>query len=343
MPIEIISDGLYLSYFQVIILFLFCKHKSKVKIVVFLCYSASIITSILLSSDVVLTSLVNPILTGLALIIFIDDKNQLEMIKNGIYISAIGNTIFLLILAYQKDINSIFILLTSRDWAVAEMPYFGNGLAMLFSAAMLLAFRENKIKLAVIFFIGGLLTTSRIPILVFAILLILSIFRIFKIRIILLLIVVGIFLIFSLIFSDFGFIELSRDQADLLLSRMSTTEDRQDVYELAIAQMYNHPFFGAGSQKLDFYEHAHNSYLQVIYKYGIVTFPFWIFLIYLAFFKNLKFLRNIDFILFFLIISSSQIGLQNPNLVLVIVVYRQILRDNALNKVDRINQVSALS
>ncbi len=324
MPIEIFYDGLYLSYFQIIILLFFTKRISKIAFLIFLGFLWSVLISVIRSDAVQLTTIINPILIGVALILTIQDKNQLHSIKLGIYFAAIGNTFALLFLAYHKNITNIFVLMGSRVWAIPEIPYFGNGLAMLFSAAMIFAYKENKYKLLFFLFIGGLLTTSRIPIFIFLLLIFFLVIRAIKLNIFYGLIIF-IFTTASIIsIQNPEFFNISTAEMDSISARISTTEDRIEVYHLALSQIYEHPFFGIGSTKLDYYEHAHNSYLQIALKFGIVGFILWIILVYLAFFKNSIISENIGFLLLFLIISTSQIGLLNPNLVLMLLIYRWI-------------------
>ena len=100
MPIELGVNGLFLAYFQIILLFIFSKKISKIKIIVYLGYCSLVLISTMIGDDIRLTSLLNPIAIGLALIINIKDKNQSRMIKNGLYISAAANTFFLIYLFF---------------------------------------------------------------------------------------------------------------------------------------------------------------------------------------------------------------------------------------------------
>jgi hypothetical protein len=325
MPIELGYSGLYLGYFQIIILFFLSYKIAKIKIIVYLGYCSLVLISTMVGNDATLTSLINPIVTGLVLIVNIKDKNQYSMIKNGVYISAATNAIFLIYLLSNSGIGSLYLLLTTRTWAIEAVPYFGNGLAMLFSMAMLIASKEGKLTLVLLFFIGGLLTTSRIPLLTMAIILIFYIIRSINIKNIWVLVgLLSLLAFFAPKFDTILFQELK--------GRFFQTSDRQEVYSLGLSKIYENPFFGAGSEKLEFFEHTHNSYLQVAYKSGGGALFLWLLLIYFAYFKKLKFSKNIEFILVFSIISLTQIGLQNPNLLIVLAVYYCLFSENDANK-----------
>lgn len=326
MPIEVLVDGLYLSYFQIVILFLCCGYTSNLNITLLFIYLFFVTLSIMSGFSVELTSLVNPFLTGIALVTSIKDINKIKMVNIGLYLSAIINGVYLCFLAYKNNLNNIFTLLSSRVWAVEQVPYFGNGLAMLFAATMLLAFIERKYFILSIAFIGGVLTTSRIPQLFFLVIIGSFMLRNLISKPFNTFVLMGFATLFFISLSSLNFFDLSPGQIDLLKSRFSEADDRFEVYQLTLTEIINNPFLGVGSTKLYYYEHSHNSYIQVLYKYGLFALFVWLFLLYLVFFKNLKWLNNIEFIIFFLIISVSQIGLQNPNLLLVILMIRQTIR-----------------
>lgn len=333
-PIEIGAEGLFLGYFQIIILFILSKNISKTSIFLYLIFCLLVCFSTMIGNDIRLTSLVNPLIIGLALIVNIKDKNQSTMIKNGLYISAAANSFFLMYLFSQENIGSLYSLLTQRNWASDSMFYFGNGLGATFSLAMLFASKEGKIKLVLLFFIGGLLTTSRVPLAIMAILSTFYIIRNINIKHILAIAIVGLLTLlgfFTQIF-DFG----SFNELDGIVKRLTGFADRQDVYNQALSKAYENPFIGLGSEKLEYFGHTHNSYLQIFYSYGLFAFICWLLLIYSAFFKKLIFSKNIDFILSFFVISFFQIGLLNPNLLLILIVYYCYFSENNASKFKKI-------
>ena len=320
-PFEIGVEGLYVSYFLIPFLLFNSCAPSRFQFSIFLCYVAFVIVSISFGLNPEFTSFVNPILIAICLISRIENQVKLESIKFGLYTSAIITSAFLIWLAYQKEINSIFILMTSREWALPEVPFFGNGLAMLFSIAMMFAYKEKKYFLLFVFFLGGLLTTSRVPMLYFACLSLVFLKSKFKANLFSVLFFSFIIVLVFFILNSYELLGMSQGQLDLLQSRFETTEDREEVYQIAAQQISNHLLFGSGSEKLYYYEHAHNSYVQSLYKYGIFAFLSWLSLLCIAFFKKTNQSIDVSFLLLFLIVSLSQIGLQNPNVIVLFVIY----------------------
>jgi O-antigen ligase len=120
------------------------------------------------------------------------------------------------------------------------------------------------------------------------------------------------------------------DQADGIVSRITYAGDRSHVYTLALSNIVENPMLGAGSKNLEYFVHAHNSYLQIAYKYGFFALVSWFLLVYLAFFRNLILFKHIDFILIFGLVSFFQIGLLNSNLVMLLILYCRFFSDKKL-------------
>jgi O-antigen ligase len=136
-----------------------------------------------------------------------------------------------------------------------------------------------------------------------------------------------IFILFlCLLFLQLGFESniistLSENDLDAMYARLSYADDRAEVFNAALLNLYDNPFFGIGSEKLDFYEHAHNSYLQVAQKFGGYGLIVFLSLVYVAIFRNLSLAGNWLFVALFLIVTSMQIGLLYPNFLILIKVY----------------------
>ena len=327
MPLEI-TEGLFVGYFQVIILFILSNRISKIRLLLYLFFSSVVIFSTVLGDDARLTSLVNPLVIGLAFMSNIRSENRSTMIKKGIYISAAANSFFLLYLLSQANISTLYAVLTSRTWAVESMPWFGNGLAMSFSMAMLLASKDGKNKLLLLLFIGGILTTSRMPILSMAVILLVYVGKNIKFNHLWKVVIIGILisLAYMVIVNDTDL----ADQADGIVSRVAYAADRNHVYTLTLSKIAENPMFGAGSENLEYFGHAHNSYLQIAYRYGFFALASWLLLVYLAFFRNLILFKHIDFILIFGLVSFFQIGLLNSNLVMLLILYCRFFSDKKL-------------
>ena len=120
--------------------------------------------------------------------------------------------------------------------------------------------------------------------------------------------------------------------------RINKTSDREEVYKIALSSFRDNPFFGTGAIKIEYFEHAHNSYLHVVSRYGIFAFLLWIALVYRAYFRGIHMRKNIDFILIFIVLSMSQIGLQSPNVLAVFTILRYFLQYRPMNHKNTIYQ-----
>lgn len=327
-PIEL-ADGLFLAYFQILVLFFLSKKISKVKFSIFSLYCLIVVLSITLGDEIRLTSIINPILIGMALLINIRSEYMSAMIIKGIYISAIAHTFLLLYVFSTADIATLYGILTTRDWASDVIPYFGNGLAMSFSLAMLFAAKDRNWKLLLILFIGGVLTTSRVPIFSVAIISFFFVARSISFKNLMNIIFIGFLVSFTFItlFTNYNLAE----QVEGILYRFTYASDRFDVYLVVLSEIVENPILGAGSKKLDYFFHAHNSYLQVAYKYGVFAFALWFFLIYLSLLRGLMSFKFIEYILVFILLSFFQIGLLNPSLILQLIVFRYFYSKKNLN------------
>jgi O-antigen ligase len=324
LPLEIVYDGLWLSYLLIVIVFLCVGIKDLRIFILFLVYSACLCLSTLMGVFDGITSIINPIFTALILTVGPIDRKHLAIIINGIYFAAVTCVLHMVYVANQLDLfSSLFVMLTSREWGVGTVVGFGNGLAIIFSLLMLYAYRQAKYFLICIFFVGGVLTTSRIPFAALGIVFVSFILDAIKTRKINYIFFLSVVMIF---FASFYLLigSLQDSELSILEARLSTSEDRVDVYSLAWNSFFDNPIFGIGAEKLPDFEHAHNSYLQVLSKYGIVGFICWIALWYYSFLKDVNIFRNKDFIMLMLVISLFQIGLHNPNAMLLIVLYHSM-------------------
>lgn len=335
-PLEIYYDGLWFAYFQIIFLFVLVGGVNRVKAIVFMLWCTLILLSTLLNNFDGLQSIVNPALIGLLMIIGRPVDRVLKSILAGLYAMSVLYVYWMIQALRGLDITSLFMVLTSRDWGVGVIPGFGNGLAIIFSLLMMFAYRQEKYLLMFALFAGGVMTTSRIPFVVMSLITFFIIIKKSDIRSKSILFFVIFSLVVASVFSSF-FPESS--EITLLEERAGTTEDRFEVYDLAISKFMQHPLIGIGAEKLPMYEHAHNSYLQVLLKYGVLGFFVWIFLWYLSFFRGFKFVYNLDFIFVFILISASQIGLLNPNALLLIMLFKWIFLSEKINQFKGMSSV----
>lgn len=319
MPLEL-TDGLFFSYFLIILLLFTGFRKFDQTTFIFVVSLIAIyFLSSLLASELRLTSLINPVLSALVFLIPKHDDLINRMIKKGIYFSASFTSIVLIWGLNQEGLTSIYTIFTQRDWGLNYLPYYGNGLALLLSIAMIFAIKDKFYKLFILFTVGAILTTSRTPIVVFFITMLFGFISNLSIRTVLNTLMIIVPLIAIVIFYI-----LSLPLAEELLglqSRLFYSSDRVLVWNEALNSISENLFFGVGAAKLPFYDHAHNSFLQVIFKYGIFAFILWSIMIYKTFISTISFKKNLDFVLVLLLIGTIQIGLHNPNVLLMLLFF----------------------
>jgi O-antigen ligase len=320
-PFEFLYDGLWLAYIQIAIIFCLSAKIKMLNVWIFFTWTAIVIISTLMSDFTGLQTLVNPIFTGLMLIAGDLKRRTSQIILNGIYTSALIYTFYMIYLALELDITSLFILMSSREWALDRVVGFGNGLAILFALVMIFSFKQKKYIMMMLFFIGGIFTTSRIPFIALTIIILGFFYNSTELHIKIRVITTLVVLLTAALATD---VMPNESEFIALEARFSTTDDRVDVYNLAWKHFEDNPFLGIGGAKLPEYDHAHNSYVQVLTKYGVIGFLIWILMWYVAYLKNINIKENLNFMLIFLIISTSQIGLQNPNALILIILYRWI-------------------
>jgi len=321
-PIDL-AEGLFFAYFQIIFLFLITKKLSELKLILVLFYVSIVLVSTFYGSDQRLVSLINPTMLALVFLIEFKDSEKINLIFKGMYFSLTLLSIYMIYLFSKIGFTSYYALLNSREWASDDVSFFGNGLAILISFLFVKATKESKYIYALLFFVVGVLTTSRIPIytaffiLIFYLIKSLGSFT----NIMRFILLTTLILIFA---SYTGLIE----ELSSLSERILGTSDRVDVYTLAFNTFLDNPFLGIGAERLPYFLHAHNSYLQVLVKYGIFAFIIWLTLIYFVFFTGYKYFSNLDFIFTFFIISMAQIGLHHPNAILIILLYVSYLQSS---------------
>lgn len=180
LPFEVFSAGLFLAYPLIIVLVASSVEVSKVRLVLFFLYTTLVVASTLAGEDQRITALINPILVAILFAIDFSDKRKIDLIFLGVYYSLAITSIYLIFILYQKGFASIYSLMTTRDWAEQEVSFLGNGFAILVSLAMVLATKKSNYLFLFIFFVAGILTTSRMPLLTSVILLVFYSFKTLK-------------------------------------------------------------------------------------------------------------------------------------------------------------------
>jgi len=313
-PFEILSEGLYFAYLQGAFLMWYSKVPNIKNLVIFFAYCACVCISILLSADPTIASIVNPILIALLLLMNEIEERILRCLKLGILCSACVVSLYLIYLLYQKGLNTFAALMIDREWAIDKIFFFGNGLAVLLVLGMMFAFKTDMYSIFVLLFVGAALTTSRIPFLA-SILIIPGYFL--KAGGVRKAIIVSISILVVAFFSGDSIYEYFSDVSSLA-ERVTFADDRIDVYKNVFDSIYDHPFFGVGSNKLNFYEHAHNSYLQILYKYGFFSLILFIDLVWYGVISGLLSNREYAIILVIFVCTATQVALLSPNFLIVL-------------------------
>ena len=318
-PFEFFFDGLFFAYFQGVLLLFLSRNLKAINLALFSLYLVCILISVSLGSNPMLVSLINPIMIGAILISGPIKQDRLLMIKHGIYISALCIALYLVFLFSQKGFDSIASMMINREWASENIVFFGNGLALMFSITMLFALKDRNYILLFIFFIGGLLTTSRMPIITMLVILFSLLIKSTTTEKLSLALLVG--LILALGGADWIPSAKIFDGLGSLYERAIYTEDRLGVYNQALNVFYENPFFGIGSEKLFFYDHAHNSYLQIASKFGFFALSIFLVLLYINILNGVRISKDWVFLLVFFICTISQVALLSPNFLITIKIF----------------------
>ena len=322
-PLEVVQDGFFVSYLQILLLFLFSRC-NKYTLIIFVFFSVCVVISVLNSDSMRPSSLINPLLCMLVFTINFKNSQAAKLVLSGFVFSAIVHSVFLFLAASSSNNLSIASLMYNRVWGGDYLPYFGNGLGLTFSAALIWSFYKKSWLAFGIIIVGAVLTTSRTPLLVCLILMFSQLISNRTGRI---------FALFLVMIFLFLFIPSELDISEYE-SRLFMVNDRLSVYFYSLVSIREYPLFGIGSDYLEYYLHAHNSFLQVALKHGLIAFMFWFFIIFIVFLSRVSKIYFIEFVLFVIIVGSTQIGLHNPNIVVFMVMFVAAFDDkNIDNKV----------
>lgn len=305
-PLEIFQ-GFYLGYVLILLLGFVGVVRAGWVLITYFFFILCVLFATAISADPSVTSIVNPIITSFAIILAPAATSYVREFAEGFVVSACMHAILLgLFLSFYGPSN-IIALLTDRLWAQDYLPYFGNGFAMLFPFAIILALALSEHIRSLLLCIGGVLTTSRIP-LVFA-----FVAGAFSVR------TSKYAIFFALVVAGTAFVMLSDEVLwfyEGFSSRLLQSNDRIDVYSLVLTEIVNSPLIGHGPLEIEYYGHAHNSVLHVGYRYGVLAAGVWLVLGFLAFFRANFSPLNVLFLIALGLVSLTQIGLFHPNVVL---------------------------
>ena len=238
-------------------------------------------------------------------------KNILEFAK-GYVLSALMLSLMVVFLFFKlKPYTSgilMFVYEDARMWAFNYVPDWPNFYCFGVCLAAIFSYYFLKHKLLTIFFsFVAVITTSRIALVMIAVLLIFEAIGWVKqkkyYRIVLLVIA---FVVVGLVSGKLSSLEGSSQ----LTSRLGKTEDRQHIYGLLIEQFTNNPVFGIGNVlTADFISDTtsagsyHNTYLEILTRYGTVGFVLFLLLIFPSRLIFKKF-DSIDLILLFMCVCA---------------------------------------
>lgn len=305
-PLEIFQ-GFYLGYLLILLLGLIGSVRAGSMLVAYFLFCIIVLFATILSAEPKLTSIVNPIMSMFAIILTPACAPHVRAFVRGFVASGCTHALLLLLFASFYDAANIIAFLWDRLWGLDYLPYFGNGFAMLFPFAIILLLALSKLFSVFLLCIGGVLTTSRIPIaFVFAT----GAFSATKNK----------YAFFSVIVVTVSMLVVFADELlwfyDGIKNRLLQSNDRMDLYSLALTEIEKSPLLGHGPVEIEYYVHAHNSLLHVSYRYGVFAAGIWLVLCFQAFFRPYLSGLNFLFLLAVSLVSFTQIGLFHPNVIL---------------------------
>lgn len=246
-----------------------------------------------------------------SIFLFTDLKLDFKSFFKGVDAGVLVVIFSLIYLAYQKKLITNFttFFTSERDWG-SESAFYGNGTALVLTLVASYYLVNDKISKAIIINSAAILTTSRIPLFMFAFIIFYLIF-VSKIRksyklILTLLISITIFYIFIYVSGE-----------DSLLNRFTRSEDREFIFNYSYKLFKENIFLGFGPQEIPIYKHLHNSFFEVLFRYGVITFIFYLVLVIKGNFFNAK-LKFLIFLAFFY--TFTQINLHNVNYMVILAI-----------------------
>lgn len=199
-------------------------------------------------------------------------------------ISVILIVAFIILHPYEHGVL-MFVYPMFRMWGEGYLPDWPNFIAFGLSLSFLLSYlvTRNK-KIAMLNLVAAILTTSRIPIL--ALMLLIGM-RFVKRPIMAVAIGVIVVLLFFGLIQVMELMNYEIPEINQLIDRLGKTKDRENLFSYMFDELFlNNPLTGIGSVKMTIFNlnfnssSYHNSYLEILVRYGSLTMIPYLFLIY---------------------------------------------------------------
>ena len=330
LPFVLFIEPLYSGYISLLFLIMVSDLKkiNFIRLSFYVLYLSAIIISLInldydFSIKDLLLSMILP-----SIFLLIDLKFDYDSFFKGIGSGVIILAVSLIHLAYQKNLLSNFIIFFTkeREWG-SDNLFYGNGTALVLTIiACFYLIKDNVLK-AILINTIAVLTTSRVPLLMYVfiaiyLMLFSSVKRSYKY-----LMIFGssllIFYISTLILND-----------ESLLYRFTKSGDREFIFEYSYNLFRKNIFFGFGPKDIPIYKHLHNSFFEILFRYGLFTFIFYLLIILKGNVFNFK-SRFFIFIAFFY--TFTQINLHNVNYLIIFSITVSFIK-NKLNTNESLNK-----
>lgn len=306
-PLEVLP-GLYLSYITSLVL-LFYFTIRKWELVIFLLLAIfCVVGSFFRPPDSIFSLAITLYCTFFMLISF-SDRLKIEALVCGMKVGVmISFVLFLYALFGYKVFSFKGIFVDDRVWFKTILPYVGNGYAM---TAVLAGFVFSGTRFKFLAFFLSLLTTSRLSFLSFLFFLNGGFGKFFKVLVVFLLV-----LLVLLIFLFSQDLALFVDWDNPFLQRLIKSQDRIVAWSDSFDAFKSSPYFGVGAVDIGYYKHAHNSFLYILGRHGILVFLLYFF-IFMHLLIKLYSGYGVGLCIVVLFFGLTQIAYQNISVVLL--------------------------
>lgn len=310
-PFTFFIESLYSGYlsFALLLLVYGIKQIRTTRLVFYLLYVTCLLLSLFhVTYNYSILNLVTPIVIPL-FFIFSDYRIDYEPFYRGALFGAIVVLVSLVLLAVERGFitNFISMMTTQRNWG-AENLFFGNGTALILSMISFYLLLKRQYLFSFLISSLSIITTSRIPLFVitFSMFFVLFDKRISKaVRV----------LFFIILLFLVSYLITSFVVDDSLRERLLKSEDREAIFNYSYNLFKDKILSGFGPIDIPFYGHLHNSFFEVLFRYGIVTFVFYIMVV---FYKNIILnYENLLLLILTIALGFTQINLHNVNYVLL--------------------------
>jgi O-antigen ligase len=199
-----------------------------------------------------------------------------ESVFRGFYTGCSILSVFVIFFFIVKGyyLSPLQIMVKERNWGEDIFPFWGNGFAVVLALSSLMLLAQRHYLLWAVNILAAVLTTSRTPFIALIISLLVIFMQNKHIRIRIILIV---FVLISLNTGIKYYMDL--EYSESMIARLEKTEDREVVLGENMNAFKDNWLFGIGNIKYGEYLHAHNVFLQIMSRNGIIALALYLLLI----------------------------------------------------------------